>query len=264
MVAPVLFTVEFRRKMASLDQADRLAWLASLADIVAKRVREGAAAPYPPELAEVARACRLPLVDALDKQLGPFDRRFLDAVLDVPRERFVRLGDIAHSADDAPMPLDDEGLATVSAPHAYGLSFRLLGLTEGDRLVELGSGTGYGAALAASIVGPKGHVTTFEIDPELARAAQRTLSGQRNVTVIEGDAIGSAAAWGGAKKVVATFALDAIPSAWLEALPEGGSRSRPWARPAPTSTSCSPRKRSGAVVQSDHVAVRYVKNRSRL
>ena len=86
----------------------------------------------------------------------------------MPRERFVRPGDVDRSTEDMPLPLDDEGLATVSAPHAYLLSFRLLGLAPGDALVELGSGTGYGAALASFIVGPHGRVLTIEIDPSNA------------------------------------------------------------------------------------------------
>src|SRR5258708_941260 len=177
---------------------------------------------YTPLLAGVARACRLPLVEQLKNQLVPFFRRFLEAVLEVPRELYVRPGDIARSAEDVPLPLDDDGLATISAPHAYGLSFRALGLTRGDVLVELGAGTGYGAALAAFIVGSSGTVTTFEIDAKLAQAARRGLSGLPNVAVIECDAIESSPRWQGATKVVATFAVEALPAAWLDALPEGG------------------------------------------
>jgi protein-L-isoaspartate(D-aspartate) O-methyltransferase len=249
--------------MASLDQAERLAWLASLADTVAKRSHDGTPGAYPQELAEVARGCRLALVDGLERQLGPFDRRLLDAVLEVPRERFVRVGDVGRSADDMPLPLDDAGLATISAPHAYCLSFRLLALSAGDALIELGAGTGYGAALGAFIVGSAGRVTTFEIDPTLARAAARSLSDLSNVTVREGDAVESADRWGNAKKVVATFAVDAIPPAWLDALPEGGSLVVPVGAADRDQHLTLAAKRGGAVVQTVHGAVRYVKNRSR-
>lgn len=259
---PVLFTVEFRRKMAELSQQDRLDWLASLA----RRMREAgdAAGAYPHELGEVARGCRLALVETVQRQLGPFDARLLGALLEVPRERFVRSEDVARSADDTPLALDDEGLATVSAPHAYCLSFRLLGLAEGDGLIELGTGSGYGAALAAYIVGPAGRVRTFEIDPSLAAWARRNLSSEPNVTVIEGDAIASAPRWKAARKVVATFAVEAIPQAWLEALPEGGRLVAPVGGRDVDQRLVLAAKRGGVVVQSDHGAVRYVKNRSRL
>jgi protein-L-isoaspartate(D-aspartate) O-methyltransferase len=266
---PVLFTVEFRRKMASLSQAERLEWLASLAARLAAPAAPAAArAGGPgsaslPELGEVARGCRLALVDTVERQLGPFDKRFLDALLEVPRERFVRPDDVARSADDTPLPLDDEGMATISAPHAYLLSFRLLELTEGDGLIELGTGSGYGAALAAFIVGRPGRVVTFEIDPVLVAWARRTLSGERNVTVAEGDAITSAPRWEGAKKVVATFAVAAIPPAWLAALPEGGALVAPVGLPDREQRLVLVTKRGGVVTQSDHGAVRYVKNRSR-
>lgn len=249
--------------MASLSQADRLAWLSSLAESIATHAREGGPVDYPAELAEVARACRLGLVDTINRQLGPFDGRILDALLEVPREHFVRLEHVGLSADDAPLALDDAGLATISAPHAYALSFRLLGLSEGDDVIELGTGTGYGAALAAFIVGRAGHVVTFEIDPALARAARRTLAPLPNVTVVEADATRTTVRWGHAKKFVATFAVEAIPPAWLDALPEGGSLVVPVGPDDDDQQLVLAVRREGAVVQSKHGAVRYVKNRSR-
>jgi protein-L-isoaspartate(D-aspartate) O-methyltransferase len=261
---PVLFTVAFRRKMAELSQEERLEWLSSLARRLGGAPGAGGGGAYPPELREVARGCRLELVQSVERHLGRFDARLLGALLEVPRERFVRPADVARSADDTPLPLDDEGLATVSAPHAYCLSFRLLGLTEGDDLVELGTGSGYGAALAAFVVGPGGRVRTFEIDPALAAWARRTLSGEPNVTVVEADAIESAPRWRGAKKVVATFALESLPAAWLEALPEGGMLVAPVGDRDGDQRLVLATKRAGVVVESDHGAVRYVKNRSRL
>ncbi len=221
------------------------------------------AAPPPLFTAEFRRK-RLALVASLERELGPFDRRFLDAVLEVPRERFVRPEDVAHSADDVPLPLDDEGLATISAPHAYGLSFRLLALAKGDELVELGTGTGYGAALAAFIVGPGGRVTTLEIDAALARSARRALAGLPNVTVVEADAAQGPPRWDGARKVVVTFAVERIRAEWLDALPEGGALVAPLGAPDQDQRLVLAVKEGGAIVQTEHGAVRYVKNRSRL
>ncbi len=245
-----------------LSQADRLDWLASLAGRLSGAAPGSGTAPSA-ELREVARGCRLALVDAVERQMGPFESRLLDALLEVPRERFVRPDDVARSADDTPLPLDDEGLATVSAPHAYCLSFRLLGLAQGDTLVELGSGSGYGAALASFIVGRAGRVITFEIDPALAAWARRTLSSEANVTVVEGDAVKSAARWEAARKVVATFAVEAIPAEWLARLPEGGKLVAPVGGPDRDQRLVLAVKQGGVVTQSDHGAVRYVKNRSR-
>lgn len=261
---PVLFTVEFRRKMAELTPDQRQEWLASL---VARLRRSGPVDPVRlQELKEVARGCRLRLVEGVSRQLGPFSEAHLRALLEVPRERFVRDEDLERSAEDIPLPLDDAGLATISAPHAYLLSYRLLSLRPGDRLVELGTGSGYGAALASFIVGSEGRVVTLEIDPGLAAWARRTLAGDDHVTIVEGDAVESAALWRDAKKVTVTFAVNDLPGAWLDALPEGGTLVAPVGTGAGTGARDQrlvlATKKRGRIVQTDHGAVRYVKNRS--
>ena len=251
---PVLFTIEFRRKMAQLSRRQRHEWLASLASEL------GGAGARAQELGEVARGCRLALVESIARELGPFDDRHLRAVLEVPRERFVRSEDVERSAEDTPLALDAQGFATISAPHAYLLSFRLLELGPGDELVELGAGSGYGAALAAFIVGDAGRVLTFEIDPVLAEWARRTLAGESNVEVVEGDAVSTSPQWRGARKVVVTFAVDAWPDAWLEALPDGGRIVAPVGKDDQRLVMAE--RRGGRIAESDHGAVRYVKNRS--
>jgi protein-L-isoaspartate(D-aspartate) O-methyltransferase len=200
------------------------------------------------------------LAAAIEASLGPFDPLHLAAIRVIPRERFVREADIARSSDDVPLPLDDEGLATVSAPHAYLLSFRLLDLAPGDRLVELGSGSGYGAALASFIVGPRGHVTTIEIDATLAARAKKLLADLPNVVAVHGDAVVSTALWRHAPKVVCTFAVAEIPHAWLHALPEGGALVAPVGTDAQELVRA--RREGDALHVTEHGGVRYVGNRS--
>jgi protein-L-isoaspartate(D-aspartate) O-methyltransferase len=248
--------------MAQLSQPQRQEWLESLAARLRSEGFVGGAGALGQELREVARGCRLPLVDSIERQLGPFDARQRNAVLEVPRERFVRAADLERSAEDTPLLLDDEGLATISAPHAYLLSYRLIALAEGDSLVELGSGSGYGAAVAAFIVGPTGRVVSFEIDESLAAWATRTLGRDPNVTVVCGDAMTSAPGWGQAKKVVATFAVNALPSAWLDALPEGGRLVAPVGPRERDQRLVLAVRKQGKIVESEHGSVRYVKNRS--
>ncbi len=224
------------------------------------------------------------LVQKVRRHLGgDLDPAHLRALLEVPRELFVRPEDVGSSAEDVPLPLDESGLATISAPHAYLLSFRLLGLTLNDRLVELGSGSGYGAALAAKIVGPRGSVLTIEIDPTLARRAKSLLAGTSNVRAIEHDAITSTpywrgAAWGagperwrggadqsaawGANKIVCTFAVEEIPRAWLEALGDGNVLVAPVGRGDADQQLVRVSRTSGHLSWKNHCAVRYVKNRS--
>ena len=92
----------------------------------------------------------------------------------------------------------------------------------GDRFVELGTGSGYGAALASHIVSPAGQVFSVEIDPVLAGRAARLLQGYSNVQVACGDAADSIGRWRGSERISVTFAVDEIPTPWLDALPEGG------------------------------------------
>ncbi len=260
---PVLFTVEFRRKMAELSQDQRQEWLSSLAFALrSPEAREDSVLSQ--ELREVARGCRLRLVETIEKQLGPFDDHHLRALLEVGRERFVRAEEIVRSTEDAPLPLDDGGFATISAPHAYLLSYRLLRLAPGDTLIELGSGSGYGAALAAYIVGPCGRVISFEIDSGLATWARRSLRDEPfgNVTVVQCDAMKSALQWGGAKRVAVTFAVESLPPEWLRALPEGGMLVAPVGPCDQDQRLVLATRRRGRVLESDHGAVRYVRNRS--
>lgn len=233
------------------------------------------------DLAEAGRSARRGLIRTASRRLAgllPVDAvaRYAEALLAVPRERFVLPEEIAASADDVPSPLDPEGLATVSAPHAYLLSYGLLGLAEGDHLLELGSGTGYGAALASHIVGPRGRVTSIEIDPELHARAVRLLAepdsrGPAPIELLLGDARSLAPDWlarrQGAERplrVTITYALIASPEALLARLLEGGRLVAPvnvgdtgdggqhlelWTRKA------------GALRRTMHGAVRYVAER---
>jgi protein-L-isoaspartate(D-aspartate) O-methyltransferase len=256
---PLLFTIEFRRKMAELPLEERMDWLASLA----RRMRSGEDQPgVVQELREVARGCRLPLVESIQRQLGPFDAAHLRALVEVPREKFVRDEDLERSSEDVPLPLDEQGLATVSAPHAYLLSFRLLELAPGDSLVELGTGSGFGSALAAFIVGGEGRVVTFEIDGGLARWAAKNLEDEANVQVVHSDAMTSAREWGGAKKIVVTFAVAELPASWIEAIPEGGRLVAPVGTRERDQRLVLLRRERGKIVRTEHGAVRYVQNRS--
>ena len=146
-----------------------------------------------------------------------------------------------------------------SIAHVFGWVLVLLFVVEGVT----------GAALAAFVAGPSGSVRTFEIDSALAAWARHNLAGDRNATVIEGDAVTSAPRWRGASKVVATFAVEAIPPAWLDALPDGGLLVAPVGRgageraPERDQRLVLAAKRGGVATLSDHGAVRYVRNRSR-
>jgi len=260
----------------------------SLAVAAARYARGPRWGPVPPEvdaeiaadrdLASAARHARETLCAALAQRMSDLPERYLRAVLEVRRERFVLPADLAQSADDAPLPLDPAGNATVSAPHAYLLTYGLLGLGPGDRLVELGTGTGYGAALAREIVGPSGWVTSVEIDGVLHDRARRLLGVDSDgivaaddrraaARVICGDARRLApelisAVDGRPPRVAVTYAMTALEPTFERALPEGGRLVAPVGATEELQELVRVERRASVLWQTAHGAVRYVLERT--
>ena len=169
----------------------------------------------------------------------------------------------ATAVRDVPVPLDAEGHATVSAMHAYARTFALLGVAPGDRVLDLGAGSGYGTALLAHLVGAAGQAVGVEIDPELVAAAGLALDDVAHAAVSEGDAI-DPAAWPEAArrctKVAVGFALAAIPEAWFDALGPDAVIVAPVGT-ADEQLLVRARRSEGAVVLETFDAVRYVPTR---
>jgi protein-L-isoaspartate(D-aspartate) O-methyltransferase len=115
------------------------------------------------------------------------------AMLKVPRHKFLPKGALSSAYIDSPLSI---GLGqTISAPHMNAMMCELLELKEGDKVLEVGTGSGYHAALCAEIVAPEdsqnsGHVYTLERHLELADSARVSLINAGygdSVTVIHGD-----------------------------------------------------------------------------
>ena len=208
------------------------------------------------ELAQIARAARREMIDARGIKASPW---MLSALEEVPRERFVQLEDIPRSAEDRALALLGAGGATVSAPHAYAASFEALELERGDRLVDLGGGTGYGAALAAHVVGSSGSVHSIEFDARLVHRAKVNLADQPHVRVEQGDAH-DVDRWRGAVKVTVGFALSRIPDAWVEALAPDGKLVAP-VGPPEVQTLTLVERIEGRVERTEFGRVRYVPDR---
>jgi protein-L-isoaspartate(D-aspartate) O-methyltransferase len=243
------------------------------------RTRPDRWAPVPAELdaaiaadlplAVAARRARARMIRDVASRIGTGDR-WADVLLDVPRERFVLPEELARAADDAPSPLDPHGNATVSAPHAYVLTYALLDLGPGDHLLELGTGTGYGAAIASRIVGRHGRVTSIEVDPALAERAARLLGepalhGPARVVLLTGDAADLALpilsqSSAGPLRVAVTYAVAGAPLALLDALPLGAVLVAPVGDEAQVLTRWV-RAGAGLLHQTLHGAVRYVAER---
>jgi len=114
--------------------------------------------------------------------------RIMQALLKVPREDFIPRLYRDYAYLEVPLPLPGEH-ATISCPHSYPLFYEPLGLDEGHRFLEIGSGSGYGAAVASEVVGPGGLVVSVEIDPLTLEFARSNLekAGYHDIVLGQGD-----------------------------------------------------------------------------
>ena len=115
---------------------------------------------------------------------GVTDEAILAAVRRVPRHRFVAQDLVEFAYDDTPLPIEEE--QTISQPFIVALMAEMLELESGDRVLEVGTGSGYAAAVLAEVAA---EVYTIERHETLARSARRRLQelGYDNVHVRHGD-----------------------------------------------------------------------------
>ena len=114
--------------------------------------------------------------------------RIKDALLQVRREDFIPRLYRDYAYLEVPLPLPGVQ-ATVSCPHSYPLFYEPLGLDEGHRFLEVGLGSGYGAALAREIVGSTGLVVSIEIDAVTYEFARANLlrAGYTDIVLVQAD-----------------------------------------------------------------------------
>lgn len=151
-----------------------------------------------------------------------------NAMRAVPRHLFlpgVPLEE-AHSHGNVVTHRDSEGVATSSAsqPGIVGAMLEQLDVRSGHRVLEIGAGTGYNAALLARLASPQGEVTTVDIDEDVAESARRNLdaAGYGQVRVICGDGEGGCSAAAPYDRIIVAGGAWDIPPAWLEQLAPGG------------------------------------------
>ena len=178
--------------------------------------RTGRALPPTSNAGAEARAY---MVEHQLRRRGSFDERVLEAMSRVPRERFVP-DDLHHLAyEDGALPIG--GGQTISQPFMVATICQLLGLTGDERVLDVGTGSGYQAAVLAELAA---HVVTIERVPELADRARSALAqaGYDEVEVLVGDGSLGAPAWAPFDGIAVAAAAPAIPPALVEQLVQGG------------------------------------------
>ena len=159
------------------------------------------------------------MVDHDLKERGIKDKRVLDVMAKVPRHLFVDQPLRNTAYEDHPLPIA-EG-QTISQPYVVALMTEALRLKPSDRVLEIGTGSGYQAAILAEIVK---EVYTVEIRKSLAETATQRLKdlGYRNVKVKFGDGYFGWEEYAPFDAIIITASANHIPPSLIKQLKEGG------------------------------------------
>jgi protein-L-isoaspartate(D-aspartate) O-methyltransferase len=181
-------------------------------------------APKPPTKTPTQFALERQLkVTALEAQGLLTSERIKAALLKVRREDFIppEFRDFAY--EEVPLPLPGTA-ATISCPHSYPLFYEPLGLGLGHRFLEIGTGSGYGVAVAREVVGDSGQVTSIEIDPLTYAFAKQNLerAGYADVVLVLGDGGLGYAQRAPYDRIAITAACNEIPPPLVSQLTLGG------------------------------------------
>ena len=146
----------------------------------------------------------------------------LSAFKEIKREDFVPENVKDKAYDDIPLPLMRG--KTISQPTTVMLMTHALELKSGDKVFEVGTGSGYQTAIIAKIIGPKGKVFTTEIIPELISFAKQNLSNANleNIEIYEDDGSKGLKEKGPFDKIIITAACREFPKPLLEQLKPNG------------------------------------------
>ena len=150
---------------------------------------------------------------------GVRDRRVLEAMRTVPRHLFVPEVDPRIAYMDHPLPIGHG--QTISQPYMVAFMCEVARLSPDDRVLEVGTGSGYGAAVLSRLAGD---VYTIDIDPDLARRAEKILKslGYDNIHVKCGDGCVDWRDQAPFDAIVVTAAPEEIPPELAAQLKDGG------------------------------------------
>jgi protein-L-isoaspartate(D-aspartate) O-methyltransferase len=164
-----------------------------------------------------AVAARARMVERQLRRRGIVDERVLDAMERVPRELFVPEALRAHAYDDGALPIGHG--QTISQPFVVATICALLELEGSERVLDVGTGSGYQTAVLAELAA---EVVTVERVPELAAAARVVLARYENVEVRVGDGSVGVSERAPFDAIAVAAAAPAIPQALYAQLAEDG------------------------------------------
>ncbi len=172
---------------------------------------------------------RKKLVDSLINKKIQTKPEVINAMLKVPREKFLRIKARSSAYMDTPLSIGSG--QTISAPHMNAMMCEYLELKEGDNVLEIGTGSGYHAALCAELVAPEnsenpGHIYSIERHEKLVERAKISIietNYNDRITVIHGDGtLGYPEAAPYDKILVTAASPEKVPPPLKEQLKNGG------------------------------------------
>ncbi|WP_135305728.1 protein-L-isoaspartate(D-aspartate) O-methyltransferase [Haloarcula amylovorans] len=199
---------------------------------------------------------RTVLVERL-REAYDLDERVCSAVAAVPRHRFVPNSVRSSAYDDRPLPIGQD--QTISAPHMVALMADRLSLEPGDRVLEIGTGCGYHAAVTAELVGAK-NVYSVEYHDELAEQAREVLAatGYGDVSVRASDGKQGWADHAPYDRAYLTCAAPEFPDAVVEQVRPEGVLLAPIGTGRRQVLVSARRRADGTLEREKHGAVRFV------
>ena len=196
------------------------------------------------------------MVERQLKRRGITERAILDAFLEVPREAFVS-PEYAHLAHgDHPLPI--EAGQTISQPYIVGLMIQAAGIAPGEKVLEVGAGSGYAAAVIGRIAAK---VIAIERQHDLVEVARERLArlGYDNVTIFEGDGTKGCAEEAPFDAILAAASGSHVPKPLLDQLADGGCIVMPLGSPGWVQELVRVSKRPDGTVDRENLGgVRFV------
>lgn len=161
---------------------------------------------------------------------GPADvsSTVLDAMRAMPRHAFLPKSSVTDAYAQQAVAIkhfeDGAVLSCASDPVVVAMMLHQLQVRPGNRVLEIGAGTGYNAALLAELAGPDGGVVTVDVDEDVTAAARTGLAanGYDRVKVVTGDGQLGHAGGGPYDRIIATVGIWDIPTPWWDQLADGG------------------------------------------
>jgi protein-L-isoaspartate(D-aspartate) O-methyltransferase len=194
------------------------------------------------------------MVELQIRARGITNPRVLEAMREIPRHLFVPPPYTSSAYTDAPLPIGNG--QTISQPYIVAFMTDLLDPRPGNKIMEIGAGSGYQAAVLARLVR---HVTTIERIPAVADLARKNIAmlGIGNVSIIVGDGTEGYRQNAPYDGIIITAATPQIPPPLIEQLGEGGLLVAPVGG-REIQELIVLKKQGNNTVQSSHGGVRFV------